>query len=105
MNIYGIKSYIKVEYKVFDSITCKELDLSVCNTKNIFTEIYMDRFYVLDTIIQKGEEGGIVYKEANTIFEYEIVDGNTIKLVNIYGENSNTDDYARKIGRIFTLSN
>ena len=60
---------------------------------------------ICNTIIQKGEEGGIVYKEANTIFEYEIVDGNTIKLVNIYGENSNTDDYARKIGRIFTLSN
>ena len=45
MNIYGIKSYTKVEYKIFDSINCKELDLSFCKTKNIFTEIYMTNFF------------------------------------------------------------
>ena len=54
MNIYGIKSYIKVEYKVFDSITCKELDLSICHTKNIYTEIYMDRYFS-ESEIQKSK--------------------------------------------------
>ena len=54
MNIYGIKSYTKVEYKIFDSINCKELDLSFCKTKNIFTEIYMSNFFS-ESEIQKSK--------------------------------------------------
>ena len=45
MNIYNNNSYIKVEYKVFDSITCEELDLSNCTKKNIFTEINMETYF------------------------------------------------------------
>ena len=52
MNIFGINSYVRVEYKVFDSITCKELNLGACNVKNIFTEIYMDRFFSENEIQQ-----------------------------------------------------
>ena len=45
MNIYNGDSYIKVEYKVFDSITCQELDLANCSIKNIFTDIDMSLYF------------------------------------------------------------
>ena len=45
MNIFRSDSYIRVEYKVFDSSTCEELNLADCSIKNIFTEIYMDRYF------------------------------------------------------------
>ena len=45
MNIYNNESYIRVEYKVFDSSTCEELDLSNCTEKNIFTEIDMLEYF------------------------------------------------------------
>jgi len=54
MNIYNNNSYIKVEYKVFDSITCEELDLSNCTKKNIFTEINMETYFD-DYNIRKSE--------------------------------------------------
>ena len=45
MNIFNGNSFIKVEYKVFDSITCQELDLSYCNVKKIFTYINMELYF------------------------------------------------------------
>ena len=39
MNIFRSDSYIRVEYKVFNSVTCEELNLADCDTKNIFTEL------------------------------------------------------------------
>ncbi len=45
MNIFNGNSFIKVEYKVFDSITCQELDLSYCNIKKIFTYINMELYF------------------------------------------------------------
>ena len=60
---------------------------------------------ICNTIIERGEEGPLTYKETNTIYEYSIIDKNTIKLVNLSGEKSDPDIYSRKIGRIFKLSN
>ena len=45
MNIKRNDSYIRVEYKVFDSITCEELNLGNCTAKNIFTNINMERYF------------------------------------------------------------
>ena len=45
MNIYNENSFIKVEYKVFDSVTCQELDLSNCSVKNIYTDINMPLYF------------------------------------------------------------
>lgn len=57
---------------------------------------------ICHTVICRAEEGPLSYFEENAIFEYEIINKTTIKLVKISG--LDLDIYARKIGRTFTLS-
>ena len=55
MNIFRNDSYIRVEYKVFDSLTCEELQLGNCSTKNIFTEIKMERYFSESEILKSQD--------------------------------------------------
>ena len=55
---------------------------------------------ICHTVVGHGEEGASVYWDEDEIFEYDIINKKTIKLTRL---SESTDDYARKIGRIFTL--
>jgi len=55
MNILRNDSYIRVEYKVFNSLTCEELQLGNCSIKNIFTEIKMERYFREDEILKSKD--------------------------------------------------
>ena len=55
MNILRNDSYIRVEYKVFNSLTCEELKLGNCSVKNIFTEIKMERYFREDEILKSKD--------------------------------------------------
>ena len=54
LNIKQQNSYVRVEYKVFDSITCEELYLGNCSKKEIFTDIKMERYFD-ESNIQKSK--------------------------------------------------
>ena len=60
---------------------------------------------ICNTIICRGEEGGIGYSEGNIIFEFEIIGKDEIKLVNVINNSNNTyNDTALKAGMIYKLT-
>ena len=59
MNILRNDSYIRVEYKVFNSLTCEELQLGNCSIKNITWRWIMgDKSKVLAVCV--SEKKGVV---------------------------------------------
>ena len=73
MNFYKQNSNIRVEYKVYNSITCEELDLSQCSQPNIYTEVKMTNHYIFqDEYIEKAkkmyEKGIVVYNRNDSFF-------------------------------------
>jgi len=79
-----------------------------------------DNKVICNTIISKGEEGEISYLENNIIFTFELISGNTLKLINVennaqnaISKNSNIskegdvlyDTYGLSIGMTYTLKN
>ena len=71
MNIYNKTSSIRVEYKVFNSKTCQELDLNNCSIKNISTYIDLNKHFS-ETQIQTAkklyDKGIIVYNRTDPFF-------------------------------------
>ena len=66
-------SNIRVEYKIYNSITCEELDLSQCSQSNVYTEVKMTNHYIFqDEYIEKAkqmyEKGIIVYNRNDSFF-------------------------------------
>ena len=66
-------SNIRVEYKIYNSITCEELDLSQCSQPNVYTEVKMTNNYIFqDEYIEKAkqmyEKGIIVYNRNDSFF-------------------------------------
>ena len=66
-------SNIRVEYKIYNSITCEELDLSQCSQPNVYTEVKMTNHYIFqDEYIEKAkqmyEKGIIVYNRNDSFF-------------------------------------
>lgn len=60
---------------------------------------------ICNTIIRRGEEGGIGYDEGNIVFEFEIIDEDEIKLVNVINKTNHTyNDIALKSGMTYKLS-
>lgn len=59
---------------------------------------------ICNTIIRRGEEGGLDYSEGNIVFEFKIIDKNEIKLLNIINiSNSTYNDIALKVGMTYKL--
>lgn len=60
---------------------------------------------ICNTIICRGESGGIGYSEGNIIFEFEIIGKDEIKLVNVINNSNDTyNDIALKSGMTYKLS-
>lgn len=60
---------------------------------------------ICNTIIGRGQEGGIGYSEGNIIFEFEIMSGDKLKLVNVENKSDRPyDDIALKSGMTYKLS-
>lgn len=73
MNIYQKNSNIRVEYKIYNSITCEELDLTHCSQPNIYTEIKMTNDYIfqdenIETAKKLYEKGIVVYNRNDSFF-------------------------------------
>ena len=71
MNIYNPFSNIRVEYKIYNSITCQELDLNNCSIKNISTYIDMDKYFSenqIKTAKKMYDKGINVYNRKDPFF-------------------------------------
>ena len=61
---------------------------------------------ICNTLIYRGEEGGILYIEGNIIFEFEIIGEDELKLINITNNTDHTfANEALEVGRTYKLSN
>ena len=66
-----LKNFNFIEYKVYNSINCQELDLSHCSQKNIFTNIDMNNYFSEEQIqIAKSmyDKGITVYNRNDSFF-------------------------------------
>ena len=71
MNIYNKNTSIQLEYKIFDSLDCKELDLKNCSVKNISTNINMNKYFSekqIETAKKLYDKGIIVYNRTDPFF-------------------------------------
>ena len=71
MNIYNKNTSISVEYKIFNSITCEELNLNNCTQNNISTYVSMNKYFNEDQIktAKKLYEKGIIpYNRTDPFF-------------------------------------
>ena len=71
MNIYNKHSSIRVEYKIFNSITCEELNLNDCSQKNISTNINLNNYFdenKIQTAKKMYDKGIIVYDRSAPFF-------------------------------------
>ena len=71
MNIYNKDSSIQVEYKIFNSITCQELELDKCSIKKISTNINLNTHFSepeIEEAKKMYDKGIIVYDRESPFF-------------------------------------
>lgn len=74
-------------------------------TSSIGTYSIENNKLICNTIIGRGQEGGIGYSEGNIIFEFEIMSGDKLKLVNVENKSDRPyNDIALKSGMTYKLS-
>ena len=71
---------------------------------HIGTYLIENNKLICNTIIIRGEEGGLAYFEQNIIFEFEIISKDEIKLVNVLKDSkASYNDIALKYGMTYKL--
>ena len=71
MNIYNKNTSIQVEYKIFDSLDCQELDLNNCSVQNISTNINMNKYFSekqIETAKKLYDKGIMPYNRTDPFF-------------------------------------
>ena len=102
MNIYNNTSSIRVEYKIFESVTCKELDLNNCSIKNISTNINLNNYFSenqIQTAQKLYDKGIIVYNRTHPFFTDICYEFNSYKDRDIILEDR-VDDFYQDVSQI-----
>ena len=111
LGTYQITEHIETEGPILNDVGVTITDNNLCSVYEGYGSSFLGTYsienntMICNTIIVRGEEGEITYSEGNIIFEFEIIDKNEIKLVNIIN-NSNRilDNEALKAGKTYKLS-
>ena len=96
---------------VYDEVGVTLASNNLCSVYEGYGSSYIGTYsiennkMICNTIICRGQEGGIGYSEGNIIFEFEIIGKEEIKLVNVINNSNNTyNDIALKSGMTYKLS-
>lgn len=109
---YQVTEHIEDEVGiVYDGVGVTLASNNLCSVYEGYGSSYIGTYsiennkMICNTIICRGQEGGIGYSEGNIIFEFEIIGKEEIKLVNVINNSNNTyNDIALKFGMTYKLS-
>lgn len=108
---YQITEHIETEGPSYDDIGVTFAENNLCSVYEgygssfIGTYIVEDNQLTCNTIIRRGEEGGICYAEGNIVFKFDIISNDEIKLLNVLNNSDLTyDSTALKPGMTYKLS-
>ena len=93
LGTYQITEHIETDGPSYDDVGVTIAANNLCSVYEGYGCSRLGTYYIEDnkmicnTIIGRGEEGGIAYFEGNIIFEFEII-GNNVKAGPIYDEES-----------------
>ena len=89
LGTYQITNYVQDDGPYYGDVGITITDNNLCSVyigegcSYLGTYTIKDNKIICNTLIERGEEGGRSYSEKNIVFEYEIIESDEIKLVNI----------------------
>lgn len=111
LGTYQITEHIETDGPSYDDVGVTIAANNLCSVYEGYGCSRLGTYYIEDnkmicnTIIGRGEEGGIAYFEGNIIFEFEIIGKDEVKLVNIINNSDRIfNNEALKAGRTYKLS-
>ena len=111
LGTYQITEHIETDSPGYDDVGVTIADNNLCSVYEGYGRSFLGTYSIEDnkmicnTIIGRGEEGGIAYSEGNIIFEFEIIGKDEVKLVNITNKSDHIlNNEALKAGRTYKLS-
>ncbi len=110
LGTYQITNYVQDDGPYYGDVGVTITDNNLCSVyigegcSYLGTYTIKDNKIICNTLIERGEEGGRSYSEKNIVFEYEIIESDEIKLVNITPSKLFDNDPVLKYGTTYKLS-
>ena len=110
LGTYQITNYVQDDGPYYGNVGVTITDNNLCSVyigegcSYLGTYTIKDNKIICNTLIERGEEGGRSYSEKNIVFEYEIIESDEIKLVNITPSKLFDNDPVLKYGTTYKLS-
>lgn len=110
LGTYQITNYVQDDGPYYGDVGITITDNNLCSVyigegcSYLGTYTIKDNKIICNTLIERGEEGGRSYSEKNIVFEYEIIESDEIKLVNITPSKLFDNDPVLKYGTTYKLS-
>ena len=110
LGTYQITNYVQDDGPYYGDVGITITDNNLCSVyigegcSYLGTYTIKDNKIICNTLIERGEEGGKSYSEKNIVFEYEIIESDEIKLVNITPSKLFDNDPVLKYGTTYKLS-
>ena len=110
LGTYQITNYVQDDGPYYGDVGVTITDNNLCSVyigegcSYLGTYTIKDNKIICNTLIKRGEEGGRSYSEKNIVYEYEIIESDEIKLVNITPSKLFDNDPVLKYGTTYKLS-